>query len=79
MTQFTFAQRTNKTINLKIRIIKNMTLYVVIKIVHITKTVTLILIKYGSNTEYEAFMSRYIDKHIHIHQTEYLEDKIHKK
>ena len=56
-----------------------MTLYVVIKIVHITKTVTLILIKYGSNTEYEAFMSRYIDKHIHIHQTEYLEDKIHKK
>lgn len=56
-----------------------MILYVIIAIFYITKMVTTLLIKYGDNTEYEAFTSRCTNKHRHVHQTEYLEDKRHKK
>ena len=79
MTLFNFAQRFNKNIKPKIRIIKNMILYVVITIVYITKMVKKILIEYGNNTEYEVFMSRLIYRYKHIHQTEYLEDRRIKK
>ena len=34
-----------------------------------------LLIRYGGNTEYQAFTSRHINKHIHVRQTEYLKDK----
>ena len=52
-----------------------MILYVLIKIIYITKIVATLLIKYGDNTEYEAFMSKCKNKHRHVRQTEYFKDK----
>ena len=63
---FIFEQRIDKSIKLKIRIIKYMILYIVIKIIYITKTLKTIIIKHEDNTEYGAFMSRCINNHRYV-------------
>ena len=43
-----------------------MILYIVIKIIYITKTLKMIFIKHEDNTEYGAFMSRCINNHRYV-------------
>ena len=63
---FVFEQRIDKTIKLKIRIIKYMILYIVIKMIYITKTLKTIIIKHEDKIEYGAFMSRCINNHRYV-------------
>ena len=43
-----------------------MILYIVIKIIYITKTLKTIIIKHEDKIEYEALMSRCINNHIYV-------------